>query len=306
VVMEQDTRNPWLLAIDPHAATVTAQVNLATLQSDQQTTSASIAASPDGATLYVSYQVTTSTSSGITSAPYAFQVIDVASYTVTTTFPWGDNAAAGTISATDRGGRVFLDGLGVMAVFETAGGVQMTSQLNLATDYQLYGLPPSLITADRTTAYVVALDLTTLDQQTSNADLVLAVVHIDPATGALSFGSKTPLGLTANATADAFVEILVWWGGGTNALSRDETTIYFLDVPASIGVITLADVSVQTWTCDPQAFVGYPFATGPQEGVVYVMQFKPMVLSAISVGPPATVDASPPRRSAAPAPSQAA
>jgi hypothetical protein len=57
-------------------------------------------------------------------------------------------------------------------------------------------------------------------------------------------------------------------------------------------------MSVQTWGCGTEGFVGYPFATGPQPGVVYVMQIKPMVLSAISVGPPATA--------AAPTPVQAA
>jgi len=294
VAIDESTYDPWLLSLDPVGATVTAQVNLATLQSNQQATSASVAPSPDGTSVYVSFQVTTSTPSVISTAPYALQVIDVANYTVATTFPWGNSPAAGMISATDRGGRLILDVAEGMAVVETGGegGVRVTSQLGLVSDYQLYPLPPSLPTADRSTAYVVALDLTTYDKDTQNAELALAVVDIDPATGALSFGRKVPLGLISNAEADVFVEMLVAWGGGTNALSRDETTVYFLDVPSSIGVITLADMSVQTWGCDPQAFVGYPFATGPQAGVVYVMQVKPMALSAISVGPPTSADAS--------------
>jgi hypothetical protein len=293
-VIDESTYDPWLLSLDPVGATVTAQVNLATLQSNQQATSASVAASPDGTTLYVSSQVTTSTSSAITTAPYALDVIDVASYTVATTFLWNGNAAAGTISATDRSGRLLLDTGAGMAVVETEGpgGVRVTSQLNLATDYELFALPPSLPTADRSTAYVMTLDGTTLDKDKKTAELALAIVDIDPATGALSFARKVPLGLIADAEADVFIEILTWWGGGTNALSRDETTLYFLDVPTGIGLITLADMSVQTWGCGPEGFVGYPFATGPQPGVVYVMQIKPMVLSAISVGPPTTADAS--------------
>jgi hypothetical protein len=57
-------------------------------------------------------------------------------------------------------------------------------------------------------------------------------------------------------------------------------------------------MSVQTWGCDAQAFVGYPLATGPQEGVVYVMQIQPLVLSSISVGPPTTEGASAPAEAA--------
>jgi hypothetical protein len=294
--LEQQTYNPWLLAVDPVAGAVTAQVNLATLQSNQQALAADVATSPDGATVYVSYQVMTTVGTGGSQLPYAFQVVDATSYTVTTTHLWGSDAG-GSIAATAAGGRVFVDAFasassaigvaGSVLMLDTASGVRVASQLNLTSEYQLYPVPPSMPTADRSTFYLVTIDLTTLDPKTAMAELALAVIHVDAATGALSLARKVPLGLKTSAIDDALVEAFAWYGGGIAALSRDETTLYFIHVPNNVAVVTLADMSVQIWGSDPGALYGWPLAVGPQPGVVYIMLMEPTrVLVAISVGPP--------------------
>jgi hypothetical protein len=290
VAATDENSNPWLLAVDPVARTVTQQVSLGTLKSDQVAEAATLAPSPDGATLYLSSLVQTSGSGGGLE-PYALQLIDAATYGVTTTYLWGDTAAVGAVAAGGVGGMLFVDTVKGPAVLETAGGVRVTSQLDLADDYELLPFPPSVATADRSTFYVVTADLTTFDKTTKIAELALAVVRADPRTGALSVASKVLLGLEVDTGAEYFAEIVGWWAGGIVALSQDEKILYFLYADTSIGVITLADMSVQVWGCDPKVFLAFPLATGPQEGVVYAMQGT--ALSVISVGRPATQRASP-------------
>jgi hypothetical protein len=283
VAVFDQTYNAWLLEVDPAAATVTSQVSLGVLGQGQSAQSASLAASPDGTTLYVSTLVQTFGSS-IVVAPYALYVIDVGSYSVTTTFPWANNDAQGTIVAAADSGRVVMDGLKGPAVLETAGGVRVASSLDLTDPYKQYANPRSQLMADGSTLYISTIDATTYDENAQTANLALVVVDVDAKTGALSFARKVPFELQVNVPAEFIVDMLVQWGGGTVALSQDEKTLYFLFVPQSIAVVSLEDMSVQIWGCDPGVFLMYPLVIGAQAGAVYGM--KPGgPLYAVSVGP---------------------
>lgn len=276
-------RTPWLLEIDPAGPTLLAQVSLGTPPSDTTVVGASLATGPDAKTVYVSTLASIWTGDVQDFAAYQLLVVDLASSAVTATYPWAGIDAGGPIVGVGAGGRVFVDSGFGLGVVETVGGFRVASYLGLASTDQILPCPIGLLTADQRTIYSCGLIITANDTTQEVADVVVAVVHIDPASGALSLARQIPLGLQMRIMDDVLTSALTQFTGGITALSRDEKTLYLVMLANSIGVVTVPSGIAEVWPCTQEDFAASPLGTGLQPDVVYAMQ--PDALSAITLTP---------------------